>query len=268
MGIFQTVVGKYKEVRQKSRDKKEFKTALLQAVQDGKLTKEEIDALDTKKTELGLTDNEVKRMRAEIFTTAFSVAKSDTQVTKEEEEELHTIQKYLGLSDSEVQPTKKELARLRLLNEIQNGNMPILPPVRNIMMQKGEKAYWVEPAVMYEEQVISRKYQGGSSGMSFRIMKGVSYRVGGHRGNIITEKGIVPISTGELIITSKRLIFRGDSKSFATKLDKILDIRLFTDGVQFSENNKSKPRLVKFQDGGNQDIVGAVLSYAGNHFGE
>src|SRR3989344_1767889 len=128
MGIFQTLVDKYKDGKQKSLNKKEFRSALLQAASDGKLTKEEIDELDKKKSELGLTDDE-------------------------------------------IQHNKKELARLRLLNEIQQGNMPTMPPITNLITQKGEKIYWAEPSILAEEKVISRKYQGGSQGMSFRIMK-------------------------------------------------------------------------------------------------
>ena len=71
---------------------------------------------------------------------------------------------------------------------------------------------------MAEEKVISRKYQGGSQGMSFRVMKGVSYRVGGHRGHITSETGVVAVSDGELILTNNRVIFRGDKKSFTSKI--------------------------------------------------
>jgi hypothetical protein len=267
MGIFNTIIDKYKAAKQKSLNKKEFRELLLRAVGDGKLTKSEIDELDKKKTEFGLTDEDVKGMRAEIFATAFSVAKDDKQVTEEEEKELKEIQKYLGLADDEIQTSKKELARLRLLNEIQKGNLPTVP-VTNLVTQKGETAYWAEPAILAEEKVIRRRYEGGSQGVSFRVMKGVSYRVGGHRGHIVSETGLVPVSDGELIVTNKRIIFRGDGKAFAIKLDKILDIQIFTNGLHFSENNKSKPRLVKFKEEGNHDIVGAVLSYAINHYGD
>ncbi|MEI6587806.1 MAG: hypothetical protein WCO05_02560 [Candidatus Moraniibacteriota bacterium] len=267
MSIFQTIINKYKDAKQKSFNKKGFKQALLQAVNDGKITKEELGELDKKKSELDLTDEDVRGMRAEIFTTAFAVAKSDEQVTKDEEQELLSIQKYLGLADDEIQSSKKELARLRLLNEIQQGNMPMIP-VTNLIMQKGERAYWVEPATLAEEKVLRRRFEGGSQGMSFRIMKGVSYRVGGFRGHSVSETGIVAVSSGELVITSKRAIFRGNNKSFAVKLDKILDIQLFTNGLQFSENNKSKPRLINFAQQGNQDIIGAILSYAINHYGD
>ena len=268
MGIFQTIVNKYKDAKQKSLNKVEFKQELLQAVNDGKFTNEEIRELDKKKKDFGLTDEDVKEMKSEIFATAFSVTKADAQVTKDEEQELLSIQKYLGLADDEIQHNKKELVRLRLLNEIQQGNMPTMPPITNLVTQKGEKVYWAEPSILAEEKVISRKYQGGSQGMSFRIMKGVSYRVGGHRGHITSETGVVAVSDGELILTSNRVIFRGEKKSFAVKLDKILDIQLFTNGFQFSENNKSKPRLIKFKEQGNHDIIGAILSFAINHYGD
>jgi hypothetical protein len=267
MGFFQTIITKYKDAKQKTLNKKEFRDAFLKAASDGKITSSEIEELNNKKEELGLTEEDIKQMKAEIYTVAFSAAKSDRQITKEEEAELQSIQTYLGLADNEVHHDKKELARLRLLNEIQQGNMPLVT-VANLVLQKGEKAYWIEPVIMAEEKVISRRYQGGSQGMSFRIMKGVSYRVGGHRGNITSETGVVAVSEGEMVITSKRVVFRGDKKSFATKLQNILDIQLFTNGFQFSENNKSKPRLLKFKQEGNHDVIGAVLSYAINHYGD
>ena len=36
----------------------------------------------------------------------------------------------------------------------------------------------------------------------------------------------------------------------------------------FSEINKNKPRLIEFEKKGNQEIFGAILSSAINHFGE
>lgn len=267
MNLFNSIIEKYKKSKQKSLNKKEFKNLLLQAVSDGKITEEEIKELEKKKTELGLTDEEIKDLRVEIYTTAFSAAKSDIQITKEEEKELLKIQNYLGIEDAEIEHDKKELARLRLLNEIQLGNIPEIP-LTNFIKQKGEIVRWVEPAFLIEEKVIRRRYEGGSRGMSFRIMKGVSYRVGGYRGHITSETGMVETSRGEIVITNKRIVFRGDRKSFATKLNNILDIRVYTNGVYLSENNKPKPRLIKFQDEENRDIVGAILTHSINHYEE
>ena len=170
MEILKTIIDRYKAAKQKSLNKKEFREILLQAVNDGKLTKEEIDNLDKKKTEFGLTDDDVKGVKTEIFATAFSVAKDDKQVTEDEEKELKEIKKYLGLADDEIQTSKKELALLRLLDEIQKGNLPTVP-VTNLVTQKGEKAYWAKPAILAEEKVIRRRYEGGSWGVSFRVMR-------------------------------------------------------------------------------------------------
>lgn len=265
MGIFQTLADKYKNAKQKSLNKTEFKKALVQAVNDGKLTPEEVEELNRKKVELGLTEADIGGMKAGAFATAFLATKADQQVTREEEKELQAIQNYLGLDDQQVAHSKKELARLRLLNEIQNGNLPIVRAA-NLILQNGEQEHWLEPATLIEEKVVRGRYRGGSSGVSFRIMKGVSFRVGAHRGTFNSETDLVPVSGGELILTNKRIIFQGDQKSFATKLDKVLNIQLFNNGLRFSETNKSKQRIVKFAGNGNDDIIGAILTYAINSY--
>lgn len=267
MGILQTVIQKYKDAKQKSLNKSEYRQLLLNAISDGKLTKEEIDELDKKKKEFGLTVDDIKGMRVDTYTAALSAVEKDQQVTKEEEQELGEIQKYLGIADDEIQADKKELARLRLLYEIQQGNIPTAT-VTNLVMQKDEKAYWSEPAILAEEKVISRGFVGGSRGVSLRVMKGVSYRIGSYRGHAVSQTGVVAVSNGALIITSKRLIFQGDNKSFAEPLNKILDIQLFSNGIHFSENNRPKPRLIKFVEEGNNHIIAAILTYAINHYGD
>jgi hypothetical protein len=133
------------------------------------------------------------------------------------------------------------------------------------MLQKNEVAFWCEPGNILEERVVGRRYEGGSQGVSFRIMKGVSYRVGAHRGHIVTDKAVVPVSAGHLIITNKRVIFRGDSKSFSIKFDKLLELNFYSDGVRLTDE-KGKPRLVRFAEEGNTDIVGAILSHAVNKY--
>jgi hypothetical protein len=154
---------------------------------------------------------------------------------------------------------------LRLLDEIQKGNVPEIQ-VANLITQKGERVYWKEPSSLTEEKVIRRGYEGGSQGFSFRIMKGVSYRVGAHRGNLITETGMVSVSMGDFIISDRRIVFRGNTKSFSIKLDKILDVQCYSDGIKIFENNKTKPRLIQFFNSNNGDVVGSILSYSINNY--
>src|SRR5215813_13979532 len=115
---------------------------------------------------------------------------------------------------------------------------------RLLFWNPNEKAYWVENGALYEPRVVRRYYEGGSSGVSFRVMKGVNFRVGAHRGNLVSETENVPVSSGTLIITNLRIAFVGDRKSFSTEFRKILDAQPAMDGIRFSEKGKQKPRTI------------------------
>jgi len=266
MGIVQSLIARHHESKQKRADVEQFRNALIQAVSDGLLTPEEMSELDALRAESGLTPGDLGAIRASAYAAALAAARSDGRVTEGEEAELSRIQRYLGLADTEIAPSKAELARLRLLSNVQDGNLPVLQ-VAGLVTQRDEQVHWSEPSRLLEEKVLRRRYEGGSSGVSFRIAKGVTYRVGAQRGHLVSETGIVPVSTGELLVTDRRIVFRGDAKSFAAKYDKLLDIQLFSDGLRFSEAGKSKPRIITYLQSGNQDIVGAILTQAVNRYG-
>jgi hypothetical protein len=89
-------------------------------------------------------------------------------------------------------------------------------------------------------------------------MKGVSYRVGQSRGQLITDKEVVPVSKGDLIVTNKRVIFRGDTKSFNYRYDKILDVSMFSDGVRITDGGGTR-RTLKFESATNSEVIAAVI---------
>jgi hypothetical protein len=201
--------------------------------------------------------------RADVYESALHANEVNGTITKEAERELNQIQAFLRIPDVEIADGKKELAKFRLLNEIQAGNLPTVE-VKNLVLQKGESPHWAEPASLLEERVVSRRYEGGSQGVSIRIMKGVSYRVGASRGNLIADKQIVPVSTGSLVVTNKRVIFNGNAKSFALRLDKILNVQPFGDGLQVSDD-KGHTRLMKYASNRNSEVVASILSHAINN---
>lgn len=169
MNILNKISAKYEEIKQKNDDINDFKEYLLKAVDDVVLTDEELIELEKKRDELGITDDDIQKIKTKIYLSAYENAKSDSFITKDEEQELIKIQNYLKINDSEIDKTKKELYRLRLLSQIQEGNIPIIM-VNNIILQKGEEVYWIEPGELLEEKVINRKYEGGSRGVSFRVV--------------------------------------------------------------------------------------------------
>jgi hypothetical protein len=76
----------------------------------------------------------------------------------------------------------------------------------------------------------------------------------------------VPVSQGNFIITSKRVIFSGNTQSFDIKLSKLIDVHFYSDGIGLSEEGKVKPRILQYGQRGHNQIIGAVLQYATKHF--
>lgn len=162
----------------------EFRDAVLAAVEDGKLTKQEIDALETKREELGLPLDVLNAIRVQAYVNAFKTATTDTDVTDDEWDELEHIQDYLGLKDADIEKTKKQLYRLRVLSEIRKGNMPLVHTPRMIL-RPGEIAYWSEH---------------------------------------MSLKSTDLSDSGTLFITNKRLVFKGAKQSLSITLGQIIDI--------------------------------------------
>jgi hypothetical protein len=163
-------------------NKRRFKNRLIAAVSEGHLLPTVIEELNSLKSELQLSDADVRSSGVKAYLAAYSAATRNGSVTREEDVELQGIQQYLGVADEEIVGPKQKLARLRLLRGIENGEMPTVV-VSGLLLQKGETANWSEAASIVEEQVVSRQFVGGSRGVSFRIAKGVRYHVGGFRGH-------------------------------------------------------------------------------------
>lgn len=265
MKLIQRLVDKVLAIKTRHDNKKDYSESLIAAVRDGVLTEQEISTLESKKNDYGLTDEDIRKIRITAYEVAFAAARADGSISESEDAELSKIQHHLGIADHEIGHTKSDLYRLRMIDEIQNGNLPI-QSVNNLVVQRGETVHWAEPGSILEERVVSKRYSGGSSGFSFRIAKGVSYRVGSSRGRIITDTAIVPVSKGDLILTNKRVVFTGNVKSFSIKLDKLLNIEFYQDGLQF-HGTTGKPRTVQLTQPAHIDIVGAILSSTINSYG-
>jgi hypothetical protein len=119
---------------------------------------------------------------------------------------------------------------------IAEANGGILPEVHSsrLIQKKGEVVHLELDATLLMDVTV-RQSQGGYSGISFPIGKtGIRYRVGGYRGHSV-EVGTqrVPADTGVLVISSQRAVFLGTKKTIELPLSKLINLTLFTDGVQF-----------------------------------
>ena len=264
MGIVSILVEKVAAAKQKAVDKKVILAMLTTAVSDGKIDTSEMAEIQGKYADLGLSLIDIQGIRATVYARALDAAMTDGVVTRDEEAELQKIQDFLKIPDSEIGKSKKALAQYRLLSEIQMGNLPIIDAPK-VLLQRNEVPHWMEAASLLEVTVVAKRFIGASSGLSIRIAKGLTYRVGQSRGQLLTDKEVRAVSDGVLVITNNRLIFQGDRKSFQIRLDKLLNAQLHTDGISVT-GESGTPKVLKFSKTGNRDIFGSVLSLAINNY--
>jgi hypothetical protein len=243
-GVVTSLFNKLKQVRQTAQEKSILKQKILDAVSDGVLTTEELAQIRAFMSETGLPESEVEDWSREIFVKA--VESLDVYgVSLARISSIEAIAVTLGLNLGKIRNEQRRIEHFRRIAQIREGDMPRLT-IPNVLFQSGEEAHWCEPARLWEYKVVGRRYEGGSRGISFRVAKGVSLRLGASRGQMVTDSADVPVCDGNFIITNRRLIFQGEGKSFDTKFDKIIDMTNHADGIRYSEKNRQKPRKIQY----------------------
>ena len=93
-----------------------------------------------------------------------------------------------------------------------------------LLLHKGEDPMLVlHGAGLIEPQRGPGHYEGGYSGFSFRVAKGVSYRIGGSRGTFRQgEETPTFIDTGTVTITNQRVVFQGAKQAREWAFAKML----------------------------------------------
>jgi hypothetical protein len=182
---------------------------------------------------------------------------------------LHSKRGFFGWISDKLEQRKIRIAEAKaqrkayiesIISGLKNGQAPLWDR-SSFLLQRGENICWVEPATLEEVKVVGRHYEGGSAGMSFRVARGVRFNVGRQRGQLVSETAAVTTSTGELVITNKRLGFLGDRKSLAIKFEKLLEIHPAVNGIKFSEGGKAGPKLIRYCSKQNADVICEVLNY-------
>jgi hypothetical protein len=163
----------------------------------------------------------------------------------------------LNLTDEDIHPTVGTLVRLKRLTAIQDGNLPIF--VVNLNLKKGEICHFAIPCNLVEERTRSQ-YVGGSRGVSVRVMKGVTYRVGSFKGHTVSTIYKTITDSGMFYITNRRILFVGHRKNITYSLDKVVDYIPYRDGIQFSKENEASLKIFTFSIPEAMDEIGMIIS--------
>ena len=254
---------------------RQFIDEMRAALADGELTDEERAFMAQRHAELGAGDgwNDVK---GELYLAAVRGALQGGRLSPAAEAELEEIRAYLqvGHDDARKGDDLLSKARAERAAAMQAADAKrrweayldalrrvAVPPVQvpNVILQRDERAVLVAAMTALEYQSVGRRYQGGGSGVSVRVTKGLAFQVGGGSGFSMPIMDLVPVSEGNLVITTQRLVFAGNLKGWADPLSKIISFGGYSDAIQYSVHGRSKPRILRFGPGTRRDEVGAAI---------
>jgi hypothetical protein len=163
--------------------------------------------------------------------------------------------------DDEQEAQKAILAGYRshlFIAMVNDGRLPETTDAP-IVLKRGEVLHLAEKAALLKE-VIQREFQAGSRGVSFRVMKGVSYRVGSTRGKMVeVGRTLEAVDEGDLCITSSRVVFTGLRKTMEMPYTKLIDLNVYTDAIQIHLSNRQNPPMFRVTDG---PMVAAAINAA------
>lgn len=244
---------------EKNKMKKAFMYEIESQSKIGFFTEEQFSYISEKLFEFRMSKNRWNKIAINAYKNLCNWV-SLNSLTSEAVENLKIVQNKFGLSDQSVFKLNKEIHMKIFLKEINEGHLPTVDNP-GIILEANEIIHWHESGNLIEERVIGRKYVGGSRGTSFRIAKGVSYKIGGSRGYSVSERGDVPVSSGNLIITNMRIVFNGDKKSFNFKFGKILSINFDEsyNRMYLSEQN-GKTRIIRFVNSENMIVIQSLIN--------
>ncbi|GEM_PF-3005888 len=249
-----------KRNEEKEIQKKSIREIMLEAIKDSVITPDELKQIVEICNNSNLTPDEIYFLRLEIFQAAVDIAIEDKRVTEEEETALYHIHSALQLPEDIFDEVELRVTKYRNLYELERGNL-LYFSVENHTLNMRENCHWVADVTLMKEKTLNPALDYSDA---MTIKKGLKYRVGSSKGNLMTETDFVPVSTGLLYVTNQRMIFSGEGKSFDIPYNKLVDIGLYSDGMKFSVSNVKKPYIFKSLEEEDTEAVGILLSNVAN----
>ena len=180
---------------------------------------------------------------------------SDSVLSPEEESLLSDFKNRFQFTPDEldVNGALTRVVKAGVIRDLIAGNIPQRVNIEGPLPFRplsDEILIWLFKSADYFEQRTQRRYEGRSSGVSIRIVRGVYYRVGAFQGHPVDTRYLAHIDSGWLGVTDKNVYFAGQSKTLRIPHSKIIGLTTFSDGVGIDRDALSaKRQLFRTGDG-------------------
>jgi len=202
-----------------------------------------------------ISEHERHTLLVQGWTAAVDRYLEDGALDESEERRLVEFKNRFSLAEADLDANGAftKIVKAAAIRDVLNGVIPRRMQVGTnlpINLQKDEEVVWVFPSSEYLEDKTQRQYVGHSQGVSFRIMKGVYYRVGVFRGQPIDRTERVHVDTGTVVVTNRHIYFAGPIKALRVPYAKIVSFQTFSDGIGIIRDAVSaKPQIFVTGDG-------------------
>jgi hypothetical protein len=194
----------------------------------------------------------------EILQSRFSEMVRDKRVSDAEIETFEKSAEALGARIELDYSAREQVERFRTFWRIENGIFPEVDAPINL--QRGEKCHFSTAATWHENRTVTKAVRYGGPAVSIRIMKGLYYRAGSYNVQRITQEEMRQVSSGTFYITSKRIIFHGDSKNASIRFSSVISYVPYSDGIEIEKTSGRNP-IFRFNDGEYASVLlGALLA--------
>jgi hypothetical protein len=156
---------------------------------------------------------------------------ADDILSDDEQDKLFEFARSLGIDLNQYLNQHPATRDRVVIAGVNAGRFPGAAPPFHILVKTGEEVLIEGHASMLKE-VADRAWQGGYSGFSFRVTKGVRYRVGqtqGHMQQVGTK--LIVTDAGVLSVTSTRIVFSGKTSTREIPYAKLVNLTVFASGV-------------------------------------
>jgi hypothetical protein len=258
-GLFGKIKSVYNENKMALEGMKLYKETFQEFLSNDVLSLEEKNKLTEIIEKYNLTEIELKHTGKDICNNYIKKISTDKRISKLQMDTLKDIIDWTK-TDAE-QLNLKNISAYHSSYELENsGKLPILDwSAINIIPKKDEVLHFVGCADLQKiKKVSSETINYGGFTSSFRICKGVNYRLGSIKAGRETHDELTTIDDGNFFITSQKVGFIGVQKSFTIPFNKILSFDVDNKyGLIIRKEGAVNPQMLSMYD---YDLPCTILS--------
>ena len=214
----------------KSAKKKLLHQRFEELVADGELSSQDEDVLTKTAILLGLEKSDLESLARKGFLEEISTlqrrVEQTWQLTDEDLAEIETLKNKYGITRFRMEGNAGLFRQVYLLEA--KGQMP--PAISaDWMLDADERAYYCIASTWHQTRVRNHGYAGASFSVPTG-MRGVRLRFGQY--SPVRSEEVTPLASGTLWVTSKRLVFQGDTRNTKVDHKKIIDTHIYSDSLR------------------------------------